>query len=154
MKQPEGNTTQNCSQCLATFYHGKIISCKGGNTTSMTKLISIIHHIRLKCHTFDNLRTRQDHQYAFNSQTALLKDPEEPWYIHETVHQIQFVKNEESIVQFHAEIHAPMGEKKLVVSKLHKAIYRITMNDAINVPWKIEHFIKFIKGHYDVFNKT
>ena len=33
----------------------KIISCKGGNTTSMAKHISIVHQIKAKCTTFNCL---------------------------------------------------------------------------------------------------
>ena len=34
----------------------KIIYCKGGNTTSMAKHISIVHQIKAKCSTFDCLQ--------------------------------------------------------------------------------------------------
>ena len=37
----------------------KIIYCKGGNTTSMAKHISIVHQIKIKCSTFDCLRVEK-----------------------------------------------------------------------------------------------
>ena len=37
----------------------KIIYCKGGNTTSMAKHISIVHQIKAKCSTFDCLRVEK-----------------------------------------------------------------------------------------------